>query len=90
MRIFSVFLFCFLNPHFRLSKTEKLIPGRRELVSMIVHHIHDIIRYSQKTMTKKIYFVYILKILEQTCGNQSSLKKKRKKGRCGAISRRAR
>ena len=39
---------------------------------MIVHHIHDIIRYSQKTMTKK-YILYIyFKILEQTCGNQSS------------------
>ena len=39
---------------------------------MIVLHIHDIIRYSQKKMTEK-YILYIhFKILEQTCGNQSS------------------
>ena len=34
--------------------------------------IHNIIRYSQKKMTEK-YILYIyFKILEQTCGNQSS------------------
>ena len=27
---------------------------------MIVQHINDIIRYSQKKMTEKIYFVYLL------------------------------
>ena len=39
---------------------------------MIVLHIHDIIRYSQKKMTEK-YILYIhFKILDQTCGNKSS------------------
>ena len=35
---------------------------------MVVLHIHDIIRYSQKKMTEK-YILYIyFKILEQTLG----------------------
>ena len=44
--------------------------------------IHNIVRYSQKKMSEK-YILYIyFKILEQTCGNQSSFcifKDKKKK-----------
>ena len=63
--------FFFLIPILGFENTEKFISGSRELVSMIVLHIHDIIRYSQKKMTEK-YILYIhFKILEQTCGNKS-------------------
>ena len=40
---------------------------------MIVLHIHDIIRHSQRKMTEKCILYIYFKILEQTCGNQSSL-----------------
>ena len=44
------FIFFFFKSPFQALKNRKVNSGSRQLVSMIVLHIHDIIRYSQKKM----------------------------------------